>query len=145
MQNSFKFSCCIGNTDITVPLGIEIWLNDQCVFNDSHVKQNIFFEHEILDSENQHSLKFVMKGKKPEHTQISTTGEIVSDARLIITDVCFDEIALGHVLTQHSSYSHNFNGTGASVNCDFFGEMGCNGTVELKFSTPIYLWLLENL
>ena len=27
----------------------------------------------------------------------------------------------------------------------FFGNMGCNGYVSLKFATPIYLWLLEHM
>ena len=37
------------------------------------------------------------------------------------------------------------NGTQESVDDDFFGTMGCNGTVRLKFSSPVYLWLLETV
>jgi len=49
------------------------------------------------------------------------------------------------VFLDRAVYVHDFNGTGKFVNKQFFGEMGCNGTVELKFSSPFYLWLLENM
>ena len=42
-------------------------------------------------------------------------------------------------------YRHDYNGTTDPFDDEFYGEMGCNGTVSLKFTTPIYLWLLENL
>ena len=42
-------------------------------------------------------------------------------------------------------YSHDFNGTQSMVNDSFHGRAGCNGTMSLKFSTPMYLWLLENM
>jgi len=44
-----------------------------------------------------------------------------------------------------AQYQHDFNGTGNPTIDKFYGEMGCNGTVSLKFTTPIYLWLLENM
>jgi len=42
-------------------------------------------------------------------------------------------------------YCHDFNGTQPAVVDRFHGSLGCNGTVTLKFTTPIYLWLLENM
>jgi hypothetical protein len=42
-------------------------------------------------------------------------------------------------------YEHNANGTGPLVQDKFYGEMGCNGTVTLEFSSPTYLWLLEQM
>jgi hypothetical protein len=44
-----------------------------------------------------------------------------------------------------AKYQHDFNGTGKLTTQNFYGELGCNGTVSLKFSTPIYIWLLENM
>ena len=37
------------------------------------------------------------------------------------------------------------NGTQPEIADNFFGIAGCNGTISFRFSTPIYLWLLENM
>lgn len=145
MSETAKFSCVVDTLDNTCPLGLEIWLDDQQIFNENHVTDKIFFEHELSDTDGQHELKFVMKGKTAEHTKIDSAGQILQDARLVVTQVKFDQIELGQVFTELATYTHDFNGTGPTVQDRFFSEIGCNGTVSLKFSTPIYLWLLENI
>jgi hypothetical protein len=86
-----------------------------------------------------------MKNKTPNHTQIDEAGSIISDARLIVTELAFDEIQLGYMVAEQAIYTHDFNNTEESTQDKFYSEMGCNGTVSLKFSTPIYLWLLEHM
>jgi len=49
------------------------------------------------------------------------------------------------MFTELATYTHDFNGTKELTQEKFYGVMGCNGTVSLKFATPIYLWLLENM
>lgn len=145
MEPSVKISCNIATSDKTVPLGLEIWVDDQCVFDQNHVAENIEFNHSLSDADAEHELRFVMKHKTSAHTQVDQNGNIVKDACLTVTDLCFDEIQLGHVFTELAVYEHDFNGTAEPIKEKFFTDMGCNGTVTLKFSTPIYLWLLENL
>jgi hypothetical protein len=70
---------------------------------------------------------------------------MTKDARLKISDIEFDGIELDYMVTQQATYTHNFNGTGPETQENFYGEIGCNGTVSLKFSTPMYLWLLEHM
>ncbi len=144
MSNKVKLSWIIDTTNPECPLGMEIWLDDQQIFNSDHVKQSMPIEHELSDNDGEHSLRFVMKGKTQAHTKINEAGEILSDSRLIIKDVAFDEIPLKILFNNLSVYSHDFNGTGKEIQDKFHGEMGCNGVVELKFTTPVYLWLLEN-
>ena len=100
---------------------------------------------EILDDEAEHEFKFVMKNKTPEHTVVDDNGNIIKDAMLSIANVAFDGIELGHVFTEQSVYHHNFNGSRNAIKDKFYGDMGCNGHVSLPFTTPIYLWLLENM
>lgn len=145
MQNTIKISCVIGTTDDTVPLGLEIWLDKQQIFNQTHVMCKQIFEYEISDDEADHELRFVMKNKTADDTKIDETGSIVKDACLIIDELAFDEILLGQLAIEKTEYTHNFNGTADQVQEKFYGSMGCNGTVSLKFSTPTYLWLLENM
>jgi hypothetical protein len=49
------------------------------------------------------------------------------------------------VLLNKAVYTHDFNGSQPPVDDKFFGDLGCNGTVSLKFTAPTYLWLLENM
>ena len=91
------------------------------------------------------TLKFILKNKLPDHTQISNNGEILHDSCLKISKIAFDDIELEFNVLQNFTYKHDCNGTTELKEHQFFDTMGCNGTVELKFSTPIYLWLLENM
>ncbi len=146
MENS-NFSFQLTPTDPTAELGFEVWINDQCIVDIMHVKESCVISGAMPNDsvEAEHVLKLVLKNKQPSHTKISKTGEIISDALLEITDVKFDEVALGQIVNDLTVYQHNFNGTQSTVQQKFFGTMGCNGTVELKFTTPIYLWMLENM
>jgi hypothetical protein len=111
-----------------------------------HVKETQQITVELEDKDDaEHELRLVLKNKKTEHTKIDEHGNIMADARLQITDVAFDEIRLGNMFSQQAVYTHDFNGTGKATVDKFYGELGCNGTVKLKFTTPMYLWLLEHM
>jgi len=124
---------------------MEIWLDDQLIFDQDRVAETTAFTHELSDDDAEHELRFVLKNKTAEHTAIDDAGNIIKDACLIISDLTFDEIQLGYMFIELATYSHDFNGTGNQTQDKFYGTMGCNGTVSLKFSTPVYLWLLENM
>jgi hypothetical protein len=142
-MNTSIFSCSIETTDPTVPLGMEIWVDDKCIFDQVHVQESHTVSYEFNDDEGDHDMKFVLKNKLSEHTTVDLDGKIISDAVLNIGNISFDEIDCQYLTTKLAEYQHNFNGTGAETQQKFYGSMGCNGTVTLKFTTPIYLWLLE--
>ena len=144
MNNTVEISCGIDTNNPAAKLGLEIWLDDQQLFNTNHVMDQQL-KWQVIDDEADHELRFVMKNKTIDHTQLDEHGKITQDSRITIQNLCFDEIALGQVFTDHAEYTHDFNGTKDIVTEKFYGEMGCNGTVSLKFTTPIYLWLLENM
>jgi hypothetical protein len=145
MTDIVTISCILDTTDATASLGFEAWVNDHKFCDIDHVnsKQSVSFE--LPDNDGEHELKFVLKNKTAADTQIDEIGNIIKDATLTISDLEFDEIKLGHMLTKLATYTHDFNGTGATTQDKFYGAMGCNGTVSLKFSTPVYLWLLEHM
>jgi len=97
------------------------------------------------EDETEHELKFIMKNKSSEDTVVDENGNIITNAMLSLKDISIDEISLGYNFTKLSVYKHDFNGTSAPVNDQFYDEMGCNGTVSLKFTSPTYLWFLEHL
>ena len=144
-MDTIKFNCVISSTNITVPVGMEIWLDDQKLFDQDHIDQDYKIEHDIGDNDGDHELRFVLKHKQSDHTQVDADGNIVSDATITVSDIQFDDIDCQYLTVKLAEYQHDFNGTGNSTIDKFYGERGCNGTVSLKFTTPIYLWLLENM
>ena len=145
MTNTTTISGFIDSSDKKIPLGTEVWIDDICVINVEHVDRIVHFSHEIPDDDGEHELRIVMKHKITEHTELDNTGNIVQDAVLTVSDVALDSIQLGQILSDLSVYTHDFNGTQAQAQHQFYSDMGCNGTVSLKFTTPLYLWLLENM
>ena len=144
-MDSVKFSCVISPSNTAVLLGCEVWIDDTCVFDQDRVSEPVDVAHEFSDDDSEHTLRITLKNKLPEYTQIDDQDNIVSDALLSVTEITFDEIDCNQIAHTHAVYRHNLNGTGPEIEDRFFGDMGCNGTVELKFTTPVYLWLLENM
>ena len=103
------------------------------------------FCHEFPDTEGDHVFEIELCGKKPEHTVIDEQGTIVSDVVAEIGSVALDETELRHVFSEQSQYHHDHNGSTDPVQAEFFGVMGCNGRVTLRFHGPVYLWLLEKM
>jgi hypothetical protein len=145
MKNAFDISCIIDNTDRAVPLGMEIWINNQQIFNQDSISESQTVNYQFSDDDAEHELRFVMKNKTTDHTKVDESGTIIKDACLIISNLSFDKIALEQLFIEKAVYHHDFNGSGNQIQDKFFGQMGCNGTVSLKFTTPMYLWLLENV
>ena len=141
-ENHIPFRCEITTSDATAPLNLRVILNDKVIFN-QQIKETVPFECWIPDAEQQHVLVFEMSGKTQAHTIVNDAGEIVKDAFLKLSNFSIDEIELTNIKT--FEYEHDFNGTAEKTTDLFYGYMGCNGRVTVKFSTPIYLWLLENM
>lgn len=118
--------------------GQEIWSGDPSVSQE--------ITHEFPDTDDtQYLLEFHLDGKRPEHTKINDQGDILEDLLITIKDVSLDGIDIQQLVYEHAEYHHDFNGTREPINDQFFGVMGCNGTIKLEFTTPIYMWLLENM
>jgi hypothetical protein len=145
MTDLVQLACTISSTNPTSAVGLEIWIDDTQIYNTEHVAETINFTHDFEDSDEEHQLRFVMKNKTQDHTMVDEEGNILSDCRICIDDLSFDEIKLGQIFIDQAVYDHDFNGSAEPIKDQFFGEMGCNGTVTLAFTTPIYLWLLDNM
>jgi nicotinate-nucleotide pyrophosphorylase len=127
-------------------LCLEIKLNNQTKFKKalSTESESISFEFDDTDDSKQ-VLEIIMSGKQPEHTVLDSDGHIIKDRLITIRNVRLDQIALGQLFLDQAIYLHDFNGTAEKTQDKFFGTMGCNGTVQLEFTSPVYLWLLENM
>ena len=142
---NISFACQIQPTNNTIALGLRVVLDQVTIFENAHVTETVQLHHDMSDADGEHELTFELFGKTPDHTKITETGEIVSDALLAVNNISLDGIDLDQIVQSLAVYHHDFNGSQAPLNDQFYGTMGCNGTVSLKFTTPIYLWLLENM
>ena len=145
MTSTVVIACQVNTTDASAGLGFEAWIDDYKFHDIDRVTESQTICMTLPDTDAEHELRLVMKNKTTDHTKLDLDGNIVSDVKLIVSDVTFDEIKLGHMLTELATYTHDFNGNGSVAQDKFYGELGCNGTVSLKFSTPVYLWLLEHM
>jgi hypothetical protein len=146
MSSTVIISFRLGTTNATVPLGFEAWVDNLKFFDTDHVQLDQRIQIEIADDDSEHELCLVMKNKITDHTKVDQAGNIISDARLKINDLSFDDIDLGQLITEHAVYTHDQNAQlSTPVQDKFYSEMGCNGTVSLKFTTPVYLWLLQHM
>ena len=142
---TIAFTCQVQATNNAQALGLRVILDQVTIFENANVTENMQLQHEMSDADGEHELTFELFGKLPEHTKITDTGEILSDAMLEINNITLDEINIDQIFQSLAIYRHDFNGTQAPADDKFYGSIGCNGTVTLKFTTPIYLWLLENM
>jgi len=138
-----KISFDISPSDPACPLGVEVWVDQQQIFNTEHLADAVKISHDIDEDDANHELRVVLKHKLPEHTTVDTDGNITRDAVINVGAFEFEDIDVNQVVQEQAVYYHNFNGSAAETQDKFFSSLGCNGTMSLKFSTPIYLWLLS--
>jgi len=127
------------------PLGVQVWLDDSLLLDHHHVQEKITFAHDMSDDDGEHQLRIMLLGKTADHTQVDEAGNIIKDATLQISTVTIDGIDVNQLFLARCVYTHDFNGTQPEIQDTFHGTAGCNGTIVFEFSTPIYLWLLENM
>jgi hypothetical protein len=124
-----------------------VWLNDHVVIQSeiaSSAEQIVSFDRRI--NEGPHELKIRLENKTNADTVIEN-GEVVKDMLLNINDITVDDISLGnllwsaeYILDKPQIYK------GQTIDhLDGCVNLGWNGTYILKFSSPLYIWLLEKL
>ena len=78
---------------------------------------------------------------KDKYQTVLEDGQIIKDQLLNIDAVSFDDIDIGFLKHTLSNYYPNTQ-VETIKNCV---NLGVNGKWELKFKSPIYIWLLEHM
>ena len=144
-MNMFSGSVNISSSDNTCPLGVEVWIDEKQIFNCEHLSSLETVNFSVEEDNKEHELRVLLKNKLPEHTKIDSSNKIVQDAVINVDHFVFDQVVIDYAVHEQSIYYHNYNSSEEITQHQFFGIMGCNGTLSLKFTTPIYIWLLENM
>ena len=140
-----RLSLDVVNPSQSHNIGVELRIDDVKFFDSIVSPGTHHVIHEFDEDEKEHCLYIVMKGKTQADTQIDDQGNIISDAVIDIKNIALDEINIDQLISELGQYIHNGNGSHDLIKDQFFGTLGCNGCVELKFACPVYLWLLETM
>lgn len=139
-KSKIKFQACSNSQELL----LTVKLDDELVYQGPLSEQLQEISTDVDNTDGERCLSITMSGKTPEHTEVDDQGNITKDHMIQIRDVYFDDIRLGQIFVEKSVYEHDFNGTGELIQDKFYGDMGCNGTIKLRFTTPVYPWILEN-
>lgn len=125
---------------------LHITLDGQTVWRGDPVTSPGEIIYNFIDDEGaEHTLILELSGKTQNHTRIDHSGNIIEDLLVLANTLTIDNINIDKQFWELAEYRHDFNGTAAPTTEKFYGTMGCNGTVTMKFTSPFYIWLLENL
>ena len=126
-------------------LRLRVKLDSLIIYDQELTEKFVIITHQFKDSiEQEHLLEIEMSNKMANHTVLDNNNQIVQDRVIELETVSLNDIELGQVFLDAARYYHDFNGSQPAVEDQFYGIMGCNGIVKLKFRSPVYLWLLEN-
>ena len=140
------------------PPHAEILINDKSYFKDDITAtedkpQVIEFEHEVEEGVD-YELIIKRSGKVNNQTVVNDKGDLLKDQLLNIKSIEIDEIDIG-ALVYEGIYTPEYPepwatqqreaGTELKESFKNVTQMGHNGTWRFKFSSPFYMWLLENL
>ena len=109
-----------------------------------------YFEFDSEIDEGNHKLIVQFLNKESSDTVKNNNGEIISDLLLNIESIEIDEIDLGSLKWTHNDYVPEYpddyeakNSSPKIVkNCV---NLGWKGSWILPFTSPYYIWLLENM
>jgi hypothetical protein len=146
MQQTSQISFDINTSDHTAEIAVSVFIDNSCIFKTLHYQWAQKIQFSIPDDdEGEHELRIEISGKNANHTTIDSEGNILKDVVIQLSNFNMDDIDINQLFLEKTVYTHDFNGTTDTIEDQFFGVAGCNGVISFKFSTPIYLWLLENM
>jgi hypothetical protein len=101
---------------------------------------------ELPEDAQDHVLQLVMSGKNNTHTTVDSQGQPIEDVFFTIDRLEFEDLDMKEIFCQGlTCYTHSFNQPQPTILDEFYGFIGCNGTIDIKFRTPFYLWLDEHM
>ena len=114
------------------------------VLTDLPVTEEIVIEKELLvEDEKQYKLNFTLHDKSKYDTVVED-GKIIKDTVVKIKQIELDDVDITSMLSiNQDSFYYVYNDLPEKHT--FYDTMGVNGTSTIEFTTPFYVWLLENL
>lgn len=122
-----------------------VFINDLLIFEGTITEpQKVKWVGDIQAGKNVLAIELFDKGK---NQTVMQNDVIVKDQLLNIDGVSFDNIALGFLNHSLSNYypDQNYYSNSVPDVVKMCVNLGYNGRWELEFTSPVYIWLLENI
>lgn len=128
-----------------------VWVDDQKYADamiGGHSNEVEFVEFDAELTQGPHEFKIRLENKSDRDVEKDGHGTIINDLLLNVESIEIDGIDLGQLKWEASEFRADhekiINGENMThlKNCV---NMGWNGTYSIKFDSPFYLWLLENM
>lgn len=126
----------------TLPVGLEIWFDDLCLFDRKQITENVNFYHKFDNQPGNHVLTLVVKNKTKKHTVIDSQDRILRDSLLRLHDFSLNGLEMQNSFLKKAIY-HGENLSKVTL-ADSAGWMGFNGRIVLEFSSPADDWCVYN-
>ena len=94
-----------------------------------------------IEDDQEHLLEIRLENKTNRDT-VTENDEIVKDTLLNIDSIAIDDIELDELKWSMSEFVADDPSRPTLLRCV---NLGWNGSYRLKFTSPFYLWLLENM
>lgn len=103
------------------------------------------FDIEVED-DTENFLTIEYTNKNPKQDVVIQNNEIIQDKRIEINTISFDDIELDFFELEDIE-KFSYKSTDEEIETTGFdaSKLSWNGKTTLKFTTPVYIWLLENL
>lgn len=128
-------------------VSVTVFLNNDIIFthyldDTSHIIKEVFHNTDRLVKQ---TIKICMHGKNQTHTVIDEQGNIILDHAVLVEKILLDDIDVTELYcTGAECYIHNNNNSQSDKFLDqFYGYIGCNGEVNIEWSTPLNLWFIQ--
>lgn len=125
------------------PPKAKVLLNENLIF-DGIITELKVIEYSCLLNEGSHKI-IVELYDKDKYQTVLENGKIIKDQLLNINNITFDEIDIGHLIWTKSNYYPTIKDPLQEYPFKNCVNLGWNGAWEFEFTTPIYIWLLENI
>ena len=137
---------------------VGVYIDDKKLFSNeikgTEEKPDVIeFEHDLVE-DSKHELVIKRTGKTSDQTIINEKGDILNDQLLHIKRIEIDEIDIGSLVFD-GVYTPKYPEPWATQQAESGKElkesftnvtvMGFNGEWKFTFTSPFYMWLLENL
>ena len=117
----------------------KVFLDNEVLFS-GEMREPQKLVHTTNMIEGTHEIRVMLMNKNGRRDTILEDGKIVKDMLLTVDSILLDDIDLGFIINTKGNYK-----TDEGVEHPNMTSLGWNGTWTLPFTSPVYMWLLENL
>ena len=121
---------------------LKIIIDDYITLYDGETKDS--YEFTVNLPNGGHDLKIIHYGKKPDHHEHDTQGNVIVDRHVMIKGISMDDVALEHELWNGKFfpvYMHKSADEPYYISPNLY--LGHNGTWKLEFVSPVISWLIN--